>query len=49
MLLTLGNASVQMKVNDQSVTVTPSATSIGFLVGPTGERPLPVSKQPKCA
>jgi hypothetical protein len=49
MLLTLGNASVRMKVNGQNVTVTPSATSIGFLVGPTGERPLPVSKQPKCA
>jgi len=46
LLLTLGNASMQMKVNGRQVTVPPSATSIGFLLGPTGYRPLPVSKQP---
>jgi cytoskeleton protein RodZ len=49
MLLTLGNASVTMKVNGSDVKVTPSPTSIGFLLGPTGQRPLPVSKQPRCA
>jgi hypothetical protein len=49
MLLTLGNASVQMKVNGASVHVTPSSSSIGFLLGPTGSRPLPPSKQPSCA
>jgi hypothetical protein len=49
LLLTLGNASVQMKVNGRPVPVAPSASSIGFLLGPTGERPLPVAKQPKCA
>jgi cytoskeleton protein RodZ len=48
LLVTLGNASVQMKVNGKSVTVAPSKNSIGFLVGPTGARPLPLSKQPTC-
>jgi cytoskeletal protein RodZ len=48
LLLTLGNASVQMKVNGQVVNVTPSANSIGFLLTPTGHRALPVSKQPTC-
>jgi hypothetical protein len=37
---------MQMKVNGRQLTVRPSATSIGFLLGPTGYRPLPVSKQP---
>jgi hypothetical protein len=51
LLLTLGNRaaddpSMQMKVNGRQLTVPPSATSIGFLLGPTGYRPLPVSKQP---
>jgi hypothetical protein len=49
LLLTLGNTSMQMKVNGRQVTVPPSATSIGFLLVPTGYRPLPVSKQPRCA
>lgn len=49
LLLTLGNASVQMKVNGSDVKVTPSSTSIGFLLEPTGNSPLPVSKQPRCA
>ena len=49
MLLTLGNASVQMKVNGATVSVAPSATSIGFLLEPSGHRSLPVSKQPRCA
>jgi cytoskeleton protein RodZ len=49
MLLTLGNASVNMKVNGSTVHVAPSATSIGFLLEPGGHRSLPVSKQPSCA
>jgi cytoskeleton protein RodZ len=49
MLLTLGNASVQMKVNGASVPVTPSASSIGFMLDPAGNHPLPASQQPRCA
>ncbi len=49
MLLTLGNASVQMKVNGKSVAVAPSSSSIGFMLKPTGPSPLPASKQPRCA
>jgi hypothetical protein len=49
LVLTLGNTSMQMKVNGRQVTVPPSATSIGFLLVPTEYRPLPVSKQPRCA
>jgi hypothetical protein len=49
MLLTLGNNSVQMKVNGKSVPVAPSATSIGFTLIPSGARPLPTSQQPRCA
>jgi cytoskeletal protein RodZ len=49
LLLTLGNASVQMKVNGAPVNVAPSATSIGFLIQPSGNSSLPVSKQPRCA
>jgi cytoskeleton protein RodZ len=49
MLLTLGNNSVQMKVNGTNVPVNPSSSSIGFLLQPTGSTPLPASKQPTCA
>jgi cytoskeleton protein RodZ len=49
LLLTLGNASVQMKVNGKSVNVAPSATSIGYSLSPTATATLPVSKQPSCA
>jgi cytoskeletal protein RodZ len=49
LLLTLGNNAVQMKVNGTKVTVNASATSIGFLLQPTGSTPLPASKQPTCA
>jgi hypothetical protein len=49
LLLTLGNASVQMKLNGSSVNVTPSASSIGFMLQPSGATPLPASKQPRCA
>jgi cytoskeletal protein RodZ len=49
MLLTLGNASVQMKVNGKSVPVAASSSSIGFMLKPTGPTPLAASKQPRCA
>ena len=49
MLLTLGNASVQMKVNGAAVKVTPSSSSIGFLLLPAGPKSLPVAQQPRCA
>ena len=48
LLLTLGNASVQMKVNGSSIKVSPSSSSIGFLLEPTSHKPLPVSQQPRC-
>jgi cytoskeleton protein RodZ len=49
LLLTLGNNAVQMKVNGTKVTVNASASSIGFLLQPSGSTPLPASKQPTCA
>jgi cytoskeletal protein RodZ len=49
LLLTLGNNSVQMKVNGKTVPVAPSANSIGFTLIPSGARPLPASQQPRCA
>ncbi len=49
LLLTLGNAAVQMKVNGRTVNVTPSPTSIGWLLQPSGNRPLSPSQQPRCA
>jgi Helix-turn-helix domain len=48
LLLTLGNASVQMKVNGAPVKVAPSSTSIGFLLQPRGHSSLPLSQQPRC-
>jgi len=33
---------MQMKLNGRQLTVPPSATSIGFLLGPAGYRPLPL-------
>jgi cytoskeletal protein RodZ len=49
LLLTLGNASVQMKVNGKLVAVTPSSTSIGWTLTPAGSSPLPPAQQPRCA
>lgn len=48
LLVTLGNASVKMKVNGAPVAVAPSANSIGFQLEPGRTTPLPVSKQPTC-
>ena len=49
LLLTLGNASVDMKVNGATVKVTPSATSIGYEFVPGKTTALPASQQPRCA
>jgi cytoskeleton protein RodZ len=48
LLLTLGNASVQMKVNGSAMTVASSPNAIGYLIQPSGTTPLPASKQPSC-
>jgi cytoskeleton protein RodZ len=49
LLLTLGNASVKMKVNGVAVTVPPSSSSIGYLLVPGGHTSLPTAKQPRCS
>ncbi len=49
LLLTLGNASVHMKVNGTPVKVTPSSSSIGFMLMPSGNKAIPPSQQPRCA
>jgi cytoskeleton protein RodZ len=49
LLLTLGNASVQMKVNGSDVKVPASSASIGFLLQPSGNSSLPASQLPRCA
>ncbi len=48
LLLTLGNASVQMRLNGTPVRVSPSSSSIGFLLTPRGPSPLPATRQPRC-
>jgi hypothetical protein len=46
--LTLGNASVQMKINGKTVPVAPSASAIRMLVTPSGAHPIPLSTTPTC-
>jgi len=48
LLLTLGNASVRMKVNGKSVPVTPSPTAIRLLITPTSITHIPDSQTPTC-
>ena len=48
LLLTLGNASVQMKVNGVPVKVLPSNNAIGFMVQPSGTTTLPAAQEPTC-
>jgi len=49
LLLTLGNASVQMKVNGKTVPVAPSATAIRLLIVPGAPvRHIPDSQTPTC-
>ena len=49
LLLTLGNNSVQMKVNGVAVPVTPSAGSIGYEFQGRAHRLLAAAQQPRCA
>jgi hypothetical protein len=48
LLLTLGNASVQMKVNGKPVPVAPSSGAIRLLLTPTSVKPIPLSQTPTC-
>ncbi len=48
MLLTLGNASVQMKVNGKSVPVAASSSAIRLLLTPTAVTHIPLSQTPTC-
>jgi cytoskeletal protein RodZ len=49
LLLTLGNASVKMKVNGVPVTVPSTGSPVGFDLTPASHNMLPASKQPQCA
>ena len=49
LLLTLGNASVKMKVNGVSVTVPSTGKPVGFDLTPATHTMLPAAKQPQCA
>jgi cytoskeleton protein RodZ len=49
LLLTLGNASVQLKVNGKTVPVAPSSTAIRVLITPPRSiRHIPLSQPPSC-
>jgi cytoskeleton protein RodZ len=48
LLLTLGNNSVQMKVNGKAVAVPSSASSIGYVLTPGRIGPLAAAHQPTC-
>lgn len=49
LLITLGNASVKMKVNGTTVPVPSSSNSVGYELLPGSHRLLPSSQQPHCA
>ena len=48
LLLTLGNAAVQMKVNGRSVPVTPSPTAIRLMITRSAISHIPNSRAPTC-
>ena len=48
LLLTLGNASVQMNVNGKQVPVAPSPAAIRLLITPTHVTHIPLSQAPTC-
>lgn len=48
LLLTLGNASVKMKVNGVSVHVPSTGRPVGYELTPGSQKPLPAGKQPQC-
>jgi cytoskeletal protein RodZ len=47
LLVTLGNANLDVKINDKAYPLTPSATAIGLRITPTGAKPL--TPGPTCA
>jgi cytoskeleton protein RodZ len=49
LLLTLGNASVKMRVNGVPVTVPSTGSPVGFDLTPASHTMLPAAKQPQCA
>ncbi len=49
LLLTLGNASVTMKVDGKPVSIPPSASSIGYELRPRRIQTLPAALQPRCS
>jgi cytoskeleton protein RodZ len=48
LLLTLGRAAVQMRVNGQPYTVAPSPNAIRLEITPSGVTPIPLSEPPTC-
>jgi cytoskeletal protein RodZ len=48
LLLTLGNAGVQMKVNGKPVQVPQSSNAIRFQLTPAGVQPIPMTQTPTC-
>lgn len=48
LLLTLGNNSIQVKVNGRSVPVAASANAIRLMITPAGVSPIPLSQAPTC-
>jgi hypothetical protein len=48
LLLTLGNASVQMKVNGKPVSVAESSSAIRFELTPTSVQQIPMTQSPTC-
>jgi hypothetical protein len=48
LLLTLGNASVRMRVNGTAVTVSPSSSAIGYVIGPSGAKSVPPAQAANC-
>jgi cytoskeleton protein RodZ len=49
LMLTLGNASVKMKVNGVTVSVPDTGKPVGFDLTPASHTMLPAGKQPQCA
>ncbi len=47
--ITLGNASVRMKVNGRPLAVPASSTPLSYVVTAAGRKPLPAARAPSCA
>jgi cytoskeleton protein RodZ len=48
MLLTLGNASIQVKINGKPQPISQSSTAIRLLITPTSVQPIPMTLKPTC-